>query len=69
MQKANKVSLSYVIDKAIFLEPSEMSGYDHIIMTDRAWIDLLEIGVETEGKGGNSLQKMLKIYQMNWLPF
>lgn len=60
MQKANKVSLSYVIDKAIFLEPSEMSGYDHIIMTDRAWIDLLEIGVETEGKGGKLIAKNVK---------
>ncbi|TKI50120.1 hypothetical protein [Lysinibacillus tabacifolii] len=60
MQKANNVSLSYVIDKAIFLEPSEMSGYDHIIMTDRAWIDLLEIGVETEGKGGKLIAKNVK---------
>ncbi|TKI69127.1 hypothetical protein FC756_09695 [Lysinibacillus mangiferihumi] len=60
MQEANNLSLSLVIDKAIFLEPSEMSGYDHIIMTDRAWIDLLEIGVETEGKGGKLIAKNVK---------
>lgn len=60
MQKANNVSLSYVIDKAIFLEPHRMGGYDHIIMTDRAWIDLLEIGVETEGKGGKLIAKNVK---------
>ncbi|MFJ7662909.1 hypothetical protein ACIQXW_10950 [Lysinibacillus sp. NPDC097162] len=57
MQEANNLSLSFVIDKAILLEPSEMGGYDHIIMTDRAWIDLLEIGVETEGKGGKLIAK------------
>ncbi len=60
MQAANNVSLSLVIDKAIFLEPHRMGGYDHIIMTDRAWIDLLEIGVETEGKGGKLIEKNVK---------
>ncbi|MGE7841105.1 hypothetical protein ACQKNX_09960 [Lysinibacillus sp. NPDC093712] len=60
MQEANNLSLSLVIDKAISLEPSQMGGYDHIIMTDRAWIDLLEIGVETEGKGGKLIVKNLE---------
>lgn len=60
MQAANNVSLSLVIDKAIFLEPHRMGGYDHIIMTDRAWIDLLEIGMETEGKGGKLIEKNVK---------
>lgn len=57
MQEANNLSLSLVIDKAIFLEPYRMGGYDHIIITDRSWIDLLEIGVETEGKGGKLIAK------------
>ncbi|MEK5332224.1 hypothetical protein [Lysinibacillus sp. FSL W8-0992] len=60
MQEANNLSLSLVIDKSISLESSEMGGYDHIIMTDRAWIDLLEIGVETEGKGGKLIAKNVK---------
>lgn len=57
MQEANNLSLSLVINKAIFLESHQMGGYDHIIITDRAWIDLLEIGVETEGKGGKLIAK------------
>ncbi len=60
MQAAKNLSLSFVIDKAIFLESHRMGGYDHIIMTDRAWIDLLEIGVETEDKGGKLITKNVK---------
>ncbi|CAM5256930.1 ABC transporter permease OS=Lysinibacillus sphaericus OX=1421 GN=LS41612_08150 PE=4 SV=1 [Lysinibacillus sphaericus] len=57
MQEANNLSLSLVINKANFSESHQMGGYPDIIITERAWIDLLEIGVETEGKGGKLIAK------------
>ena len=52
MEKNDNFSLSLVIDKSILLNKEEYGGYDHIIMTDRSWIETFDIGVDKAGKGG-----------------
>ncbi|MBZ4666594.1 DUF6619 domain-containing protein [Mahella sp.] len=52
MIKENNLSLSFVIDSAIALNPEEYGGYDHIIIADKAWINSFNIGIEEKGKGG-----------------
>lgn len=52
MEEKNNLRLSLVIDKAILLNKEEYGGYDHLIITDKAWIDSFDIGVDKEGKGG-----------------
>lgn len=52
MEEKNNLSISLVIDKSILLNKEEYGGYDHIIITDRAWIDSFDIGVDNEKKGG-----------------
>lgn len=44
--KNNNLSLSLVIDKSIELNKEEYGGYDHIIITDRSWINSFNIGIE-----------------------
>lgn len=46
MEKNNNLSLSLVIDKSIELNKEEYGGYDHIIITDRSWINSFNIGIE-----------------------
>lgn len=52
MQQKNNLCLSLVIDKSISLNEEEYGGYDHIIITDKPWIDSFDIGVDKEEKGG-----------------
>lgn len=52
MELQNAVSISLVIDKSILLSKDEYGGYDHIIITDRAWIDTFKVGIENEESGG-----------------
>lgn len=67
MEKKDNLSLSLVIDKAILLNEEEYGGYDHIIITDKAWINSFNIGITKKEKGGkltkkdfNSLEKPLQ---------
>lgn len=43
---------SYVLDKGFSLEKEEYGGYDHLIITNRAWLDLFHVGIGTEDSGG-----------------
>lgn len=52
MEEKNNLRLSLVIDKAISLNKEQYGGYDHLIITDKAWIDSFDIGVGKDGKGG-----------------
>ena len=52
MEQKNNLRLSLVIDKSILLNKEEYGGYDHIIITDKSWIDSFDIGVDTEDNGG-----------------
>ena len=52
MEQKNNLSLSLVIDKSILLNKEEYGGYDHLIITDKAWVDSFDIGVNNEKKGG-----------------
>lgn len=52
MEQKNNLSLSFVIDKAILLNDEEYGGYDHLIITDKTWIDSFNIGVGKEDKSG-----------------
>lgn len=52
MEEQKNLKLSLALDKAILLEKEEYGGYDHIIVTDRAWVDSLDIGVMRQGQGG-----------------
>lgn len=56
----NKLSLSFVIDKAIELNAEEYGGYDHIIVADKGWINSFDIGINESGSGGELTQIQLK---------
>ena len=60
MEKNNNLSLSLVIDKSIELNKEEYGGYDHIIITDRSWINSFNIGIEKNGKGGKLTKNRVK---------
>lgn len=75
MEKNNNLSLSLVIDKSIELNKEEYGGYDHIIITDRSWINSFNIGIEKNGKGGkltkielNALDKPLQDFLTAQMP-
>ena len=57
MEDKNNLSLSLVIDKSIQLNEEEYGGYDHIIITDKSWIDSFNVGVG-ENKNGGKLNKV-----------
>ena len=52
MEQKNNLCLSLVIDKTILLNEEEYGGYDHIIISDKAWVDSFNIGVGKDDKGG-----------------
>lgn len=52
MEQKNNLCVSLVIDKSILLNEEEYGGYDHLIISDKAWIDSFDIGVGKEDKGG-----------------
>lgn len=58
MQEKNNLCLSLVIDQSIALNKEEYGGYDHLIITDKAWIDSFNIGVGKDDNGG----KLTEIY-------
>lgn len=53
---ANLLSISYVVDKAVLLDSSILGEYDHIVITDMAWIDSVNIGVNEEKENGNLME-------------
>lgn len=53
---ANLSTISYVVDKAVQLDSKILGEYDHVIVTDKAWIDSVNIGVETSKENGNLLE-------------
>lgn len=57
MEDKDNLSLSLVVDKSIQLNEEEYGGYDHIIITDKSWIDSFDVGVE-ENKSGGELNKV-----------
>lgn len=48
----DNLSISYVLDNAIELNKDELGGYDHIIITDKAWLKNMDVGIEKKGKNG-----------------
>ena len=57
MADNDNLSLSLSIDKSIQLSDEEYGGYDHIIVTDKSWVDSFDIGIE-ENKSGGELNKI-----------
>ena len=69
------MSLSLVIDKSILLSKEEYGGYDHIIITDKSWINSFDIGIGENKSGGrlnkielNSMDKPLQDFLCAQLP-
>ncbi|WDV46296.1 hypothetical protein PV797_01045 [Clostridiaceae bacterium M8S5] len=60
MYNANNLQLSFVVDKAILLTKEDMGDYDHIVVTDRAWVKSLGIGVNEKGTSGKLVSKQFK---------
>ncbi|MDE7416479.1 MAG: hypothetical protein K2N44_09290, partial [Lachnospiraceae bacterium] len=56
MAQNDNMRLSYAVDSAILLSPKHYGGYDHIIVTDKAWIDSFDIGVGSESNGGELME-------------
>ena len=52
MNNRNNLQMSLVIDKSILLSKEELGPYDHIIITDKAWINSFNIGVNESREGG-----------------
>lgn len=63
MYDDNNLQLSIVVNKAIGLSQETMGGYDHIIVTDHAWVDLLGISVNVQGKSGKLVEKEIESLQ------
>lgn len=57
MYENNNLQLSFVIDNAIELSAEEMGGYDHIILTDNAWVDSLGITINPEDKSSKLIER------------
>lgn len=75
MEEERNIQLSLVIDKSIELSEEELGNYDHIIITDKAWIDYFDVGIERQGDGGkltaiefDKLSSALKTYLVEQLP-
>ena len=52
MEDSDNLRLSLVVDRSIVMNKEEMGNYDHIIITDKAWIDAFAVGVDTQRSGG-----------------
>lgn len=52
MEENNNLCMSFVVDKAILLTNEELSGFDHIIIVNKTWVDTFGIGIETDAEGG-----------------
>lgn len=52
MQSENNLRTSLVIDKAISMTKEEMGEYDHVIITDNAWVDAFGVGIDKQGTSG-----------------
>lgn len=75
LSEKNNLSLSLVIDKSILLSKEEYGGYDHIIITDKSWINSFDIGIGENKSGGrlnkielNSMDKPLQDFLCAQLP-
>lgn len=53
MEDEDNLCLSMAIDRAILLDKDEMGKYDHIVITDRAWVEAT--GLDRNLNGDNSL--------------
>lgn len=56
MKQKNNLSVSLVIDKSISLSKEEYGGYDHIIITDKAWVNSFDIGINKDENNGKLTQ-------------
>ena len=75
MNNRNNLQMSLVIDKSILLSKEELGSYDHIIITDQAWINSFNIGINDIREGGmlssvnfNDISEPLKKYLEEQLP-
>lgn len=75
MENSHNLQMSLVIDKSILLSEEKMDGYDHIIITDKAWINSFDIGINEAGEGGslslidfNEIAEPLKNFLEKQLP-
>ena len=48
----SNICMSFVVDRSIYLDENELSGYDHLILADKAWLKSFDIGIEEERSGG-----------------
>ena len=51
MANKNNLCLSMAIDRAIELDKDEMGKYDHIVITDRAWVEATAVGNDSDTDG------------------
>ena len=56
MKQKNNLSVSLVIDKSISLSKEEYGGYDHIIITDKSWVNSFDIGINKDENNGKLTQ-------------
>lgn len=75
MNNTKNLQMSLVIDKSILLSREELGSYDHIIITDKAWINSFNVGVNEIQEGGllssvdfNDISEPLKQYLEEQLP-
>ncbi len=74
MEDRDNLCLSMAIDRAILLDNDEMGKYDHIVVTDRAWVETTVFGDDSDTEdsliriGFDDLHAELKDFLSKQLP-
>ena len=53
---AKILTVSYVLDKGIVIEPDILGNYDHIVITDKLWADSINVGIGSSKENGKLLE-------------
>lgn len=53
---AKILTVSYVLDKGIVIEPDILGNYDHIVITDKLWVDSINVGIGSSKENGKLIE-------------
>ncbi|MDD7512117.1 MAG: hypothetical protein PUK21_07100 [Peptostreptococcaceae bacterium] len=49
---SNILTVSYVLDKGINFSSKELGGYDHIVIVNSSWLNIIHVGINQEKENG-----------------
>lgn len=50
------MTVSYVLDKGILTESDVLGNYDHIVITDKLWVDSINVGIGSSKENGKLME-------------